>query len=297
MSIAVPVVRHRQVEVDGVQVFYRETEPTVPDAPTMLLLHGFPASSHQFRRLLDMMGSAYRLVAPDYPGFGHTRAPDGFEHTFERLTDVVDRFVESIGLAEFIVYMFDFGAPVGFRLVQRRSESIVGLVLQNANAYDEGLSPSAREFIALHPEGAGHEQHVRDLLTLDGTRSQYVQGTTDLTLLPPDGWVVDQFHLDEPGRKEAQVALAFDYKQNLERYPEWQEWLATHRPPALVLWGREDPFFLPAGATAYVRQLPEAKVHLLDAGHFALEDQLHLVTPLICDFVDETWRGRPQGRP
>ncbi|CAL9406724.1 alpha/beta hydrolase [Streptomyces sp. Tu 3180] len=286
-----PVARtvHRHLDVEGVRVFYRESVPERPDAPVLLLLHGFPSASHQFRRLIDVLGSRYRLVAPDHPGFGHTRTPHGFVHTFDRLADITEGFVRRLGLTRFALYMFDFGAPIGFRLAERHPGRIAGLVVQNGNAYQEGLSDAARAFIALRPETPGAEKTVRDLLTLPGTRGQYETGVLDPELLAPDGWTLDQHFLDLPGRKDAQVALAFDYRSNLERYDRWQSWLRVRVPPTLITWGVGDPFFTEAGARAYLRDLPDAELHLFDTGHFALETHLPEIAPLIADFLDRTW--------
>ncbi|MFI7539061.1 alpha/beta fold hydrolase [Streptosporangium sp. NPDC049376] len=281
-------IAHRFVDVDGVRVFYREAGPA--DAQTLLLLHGFPSASHQFRRLIDALGDRFHLVAPDYPGFGHTQAPDGFVYSFDRLADVVEGFVDRLGLGRFAVYMFDFGAPVGFRLAVRRPELVAGLVVQNGNAYEEGLSEQARGFIALGP---GQEDQVRGLLTLEATRGQYEGGTSDPETISPDGWTLDQHFLDLPGRKEAQVALAFDYRSNVARYPEWQEWLRANRPPTLVVWGSNDPFFVAEGARAYLRDVPEAELHLFNTGHFALEEKLPEITPLIADFLERV--GKDNG--
>ncbi|MER7211893.1 alpha/beta hydrolase [Streptosporangium sp. NPDC000239] len=281
-------IAHRFVDVDGVRVFYREAGPA--DAQTLLLLHGFPSASHQFRRLIDALGDRFHLVAPDYPGFGHTQAPDGFVYSFDRLADVVEGFVDWLRLGRFAVYMFDFGAPVGFRLAVRRPELVAGLVVQNGNAYEEGLSEQARGFIALGP---GQEDQVRGLLTLEATRGQYEGGTSDPETISPDGWTLDQHFLDLPGRKEAQVALAFDYRSNVARYPEWQEWLRANRPPTLVVWGSNDPFFVVEGARAYLRDVPEAELHLFDTGHFALEEKLPEITPLIADFLERV--GKDNG--
>lgn len=283
----IPQVAHRFVAVDGVRVFYREAGP--PDAPVLLLLHGFPSASHQFRRLIDVLGTRYRLVAPDYPGFGHTEVPDGFTYSFDGLADVVEGFLAAIGLDRFVLYAFDFGGPVGFRLAERHPEWIAGLVIQNANAYDEGLSDAARATIANRPGVPGAEDRVAELLLLPVTRGQYEGGTADPTLVAPDGWTLDQHLLDRPGRKAAQVALALDYHTNVERYPAWQQWFRDHRPPTLVVWGRNDPFFPEAGAHAYRADLPEAEVHVLDTGHFALEDQLPTIAPLVAEFLDRTW--------
>ncbi|GAB3153061.1 alpha/beta fold hydrolase [Microbispora hainanensis] len=283
---------HRHVEVGDVRVFYRESVPDEggDDAPVMLLLHGFPSASHQFRRLIDVLGSRYRLIAPDYPGFGHTEAPAGFAYSFDALADVMEGFAERLGLTRFVMYVFDFGAPVGFRLATRHPEWIAGLVVQNGNAYEEGLSDGARAFIALRPDVEGDEDRVRALLTLEMTRGQYEGGTADPRLVAPDGWTLDQHFLDLPGRKEAQVALAFDYHTNVALYPRWQAWLREHRPPALITWGRDDMFFPEPGAHAYLRDLPDAELHVIDTGHFALEDRLPEIAPLIAAFLDRVWK-------
>lgn len=281
---------HRFVEVDGVRVFYREAGPA--DAPTLLLLHGFPSASHQFRRLIDTLGTRYHLVAPDYPGFGHTEAPEDFDYSFASLADVMEGFVEALGLgpAGFTLYTFDFGGPVGMRLAVRHPEWINGLIVQNANAYTEGLSDLALSLTANRPGVPGAEERIREILTLPVTRGQYEGGTGDPALVAPEGWTLDQHFLDLPGRKEAQVALALDYHSNIARYPAWQQWLREHRPPALVLWGRGDAFFPEAGAHAYRRDLPEAQVHVFDTGHFALEEKLPEMAPLIAEFLDTAAR-------
>jgi pimeloyl-ACP methyl ester carboxylesterase len=274
LGMNIPQVRHGFVDVDGVQVFYREAGPR--DALPVLLLHGFPSASHQYRRLMDALGDRYRLIAPDYPGFGHTRAPDGFVYSFDRLADVVEGFVRAIGLERFVWYAFDFGGPVGFRVAARHPEWIAALIVQNANAYEEGLSDLARKTIDTPPP---------DLFTLPVTRGQYEDGTTDPSLIAPDGWTLDQHFLDLPGRKEAQLALALDYRSNVELYPAWQAWLREHRPPTLVLWGRGDAIFPQTGAHAYLRDVPDAEVHVFDTGHFALEEKLQEIAPLIAGFL------------
>ncbi|GAA0991946.1 alpha/beta hydrolase [Acrocarpospora macrocephala] len=294
--MTVPVVArtlHRHIEVDGLQIFYRESVPENPDeAPVMLLLHGFPSASHQFRRLIDALGSRYRLIAPDYPGFGHSDTPEpvGSPYSFDRLADIVDGFVEKLGLARFVMYVFDYGAPVGFRLATRHPEQIAGLVIQNGNAYTEGLSDAARGFIALRPGGQDAEQTIRGLLTLPATRGQYEGGAGDPRLIAPDGWTLDQHFLDQPGRTQPQIDLLFDYHTNVERYPEWQAWLREHTPPTLITWGRDDMFFPEPGAHAYLRDLPDAELHIFNTGHFALEECLPDIAPLIADFLDRTWK-------
>ncbi|GAA2642773.1 MULTISPECIES: alpha/beta fold hydrolase [Streptomyces] len=292
----VPTIRHRTADVDGVRVAYRESGPA--DGPVLLLLHGFPTASHQFARLMDALGDTpYRLIAPDYPGFGHTEAPAGFTYTFDRLADIVEGFTDVLGLDRFALYVFDFGAPVGLRLATRRPERVTGLIVQNGNAYEEGLSDAAREFAGLRREVPGDEERVRGLFTLEGTRFQYETGVADTGLLSPDSWILDLRHLGLPGRADAQADLAFDYASNFAHYPAWQAWLRAARIPVLVVWGAGDPFFTPAGAKAYLRDAPEAEVHIFEgAGHFALETHLPQIAPLIEDFLDARVRAVPSGR-
>ena len=285
---------HRTVEVDGLRVFYREAGPA--DAPTLLLLHGFPSASHQYRRLIDVLGTRYRLIAPDYPGFGHSDAPEpvitggSFAYTFDRLADIVEGFCEQLGLTRFVPYAFDYGAPVGFRLAARHPEWIAGLVVQNGNAYEEGLSPMAQGFVGLRPDVEGDDEKILGMLTLPATRGLYEAGASAAELIAPDGWTLDQYALDRPGRRQIQVDLAFDYHTNVALYPEWQAWLRKYTPPTLVLWGRGDPIFAEPGAHAYLRDVPEAELHVFDTGHFALEENLPEIAPLIADFLDRTWR-------
>ncbi|MEV7414197.1 alpha/beta hydrolase [Streptomyces sp. NPDC089919] len=281
MSLA-PIV-HRYVDVGDVCVFYRETGPV--DAPVLLLLHGFPSGSQQYKRLMAALGGEFRVIAPDYPGSGRTEVPAGFTYSFEALAEVTEGFVEALGLDRFTLYLFDFGAPVGFRLAERQPARVAGLIVQNGNAYKDGLSYAAREFIALRRENPGDAEHIRGLATLAGSRFQYEAGVPDAALLDPDAWTLDQHFLDLPGRKEAQVDLALDYRSNVSRYPVWQAWLRAHRPPALILWGTGDPFFTEAGARAYLRDLPDAAMHLFPTGHFALETHLPQIAPLVADFL------------
>ncbi|WP_155372264.1 alpha/beta fold hydrolase [Catellatospora vulcania] len=280
----IPQVAHRFVDVGGVRVFYREAGD--PGAPTLLLLHGFPSSSAQYRRLIDALGGRCHVVAPDYPGSGQTEAPPGFTYTFERLADVIEGFVERLGLAPFTLYAFDFGGPVGMRLATRHPEWIAGLIVQNANAYDEGLSDLARGLTGHRPGLPGAREAVAELLVLPVTRSQYEGGTSDPERIAPDGWTLDQHYLDLPGRKDAQIDLMLDYHTNLGLYPVWQRWLREHRPPTLVLWGTGDAFFLVPGARAYLRDLPDAELHLFATGHFALEECLPEIAPLIAGFLE-----------
>ncbi|MFE2167723.1 alpha/beta fold hydrolase [Streptomyces sp. NPDC059447] len=285
MSAVAVEVRHHTVDVDGVRVAYRESGPA--DGPVLLLLHGFPTASHQFTRLMDALGDTpWRLIAPDHPGFGRTETPDDFTYTFDRLADTLENFTDALGLDRYALYVFDFGAPIGLRLATRRPDRVTGLIVQNGNAYEEGMSDMAREFTALRRDVPGNEEQVRGLFTLDGTRFQYEAGVADTSLISPDSWTLDAHYLGLPGRADAQADLAFDYASNLRRYPEWQAWLRSSGVPVLVVWGAGDPFFTPAGAKAYLRDAPNAAVHVFDgAGHFALETHLAAIAPLISTFL------------
>lgn len=295
MILSIPNIAHRHIDVDGVRLFYRESLPAVANAPAVLLLHGFPSASHQYRRLMDALGGRYRLIAPDYPGFGHSDVPQpashggDFTYSFDRLAELLEGFIEHLALSRFVMYMFDFGAPVGYRVAVRRPAWIAGLIVQNANAYLEGLSDGASSFIAMRPEDDGAEAAIRDLLSLPGTRGQYEGGAGDVSLIAPDGWTLDQHFLDLPGRTRPQMDLLFDYHSNLVQYAQWQAWLRAQQPPTLIVWGRNDPFFPEPGARAYLRDLPDAELNLFDTGHFALEECLPQIAPLIADFLDRHW--------
>ncbi|WP_457971705.1 alpha/beta fold hydrolase [Arthrobacter sp. D1-17] len=289
MSSLFPRVAYRHVELDGVRVFFRESRPAHADAPVLLLLHGFPSGSHQFLRLIDALGSRYRVIAPDLPGFGHTEVPEGFVYSFDSLSGVIESFAQHLGLSRFAMYVFDFGAPVGFRIAERHPEWIAGLVVQNGNAYEEGLSEAARGLLTLDSADHAAVQTLQDLLTLPGTRSQYETGVADPGLIAPDGWTLDQHFLELPGRKDAQLSLLFDYHTNIASYDRWQEWLRRYAPPTLIVWGRNDPFFIEPGARAYLRDLPGAELHLFDTGHFALETHVAEIAPLIDGFLDRSW--------
>jgi pimeloyl-ACP methyl ester carboxylesterase len=265
------MTRHRTVGIDGLDVFYREAGDE--GAPAILLLHGFPTSSHMFRRLLPRLGTAVRCVAPDLPGFGYTTSPPAgeFAYTFDRLAEATTRFVDRVGLERFALYVFDFGAPVGFRLAAAQPERIKALIVQNGNAYQEGLSPATEPLQAYWGDRRANEPEVRGLLTLEGTKLQYTHGTRDPERLEPDAWTLDQHFLDLPGRDQVMLDLFYDYRTNVESYPRWQAYLRRHRPPTLVVWGKNDPFFTVEAAKGYLNDVPEAELHLLDTGHFALE--------------------------
>ncbi len=273
---------YRTIDIHGSEVFYREAGD--PAAPALLLLHGFPSSSTQYEVLMQRLAGDLHVVAPDYPGFGRSPALAGTT-TFDRLADVIDPFTEALGLSRYSLYMFDFGAPVGFRLATRHPGRIERLILQNGNAYEAGLGPGMRALAPYWADPAGNEAGVRGFLTLEATRSQYVDGVPDPATVNPDLWELDQRYLDLPGRHQVMLDLLYDYQSNVAAYPEWQAYLRTHRPPTLLPWGRNDAFFPPAGAEGYLADLPEAQVRLLDTGHFATATHSDEIAELIGAFV------------
>jgi pimeloyl-ACP methyl ester carboxylesterase len=286
--------RYRTADIDGLTIFYREAGDAA--RPTLLLLHGFPSSSHMFRDLIPLLARDFHLVAPDYPGFGQSDAPppDDFEYSFASLASVMERLVDSLGLDRFGLYVQDYGAPVGFRLATNRPGQIEALIVQNGNAYDAGITEFARPLAAFGaaPRTPESEQPFRDLLTLEGTIFQYVTGVRDPERLSPDAWTMDQHFLDRPGNDEIQLTLFHDYRSNIELYPEWHAYFRQHQPPTLVVWGQNDPIFGAPSAEAYRQDLPEAEVHLLDTGHFALEDHAEVIANLINRFYATQVPGR-----
>jgi pimeloyl-ACP methyl ester carboxylesterase len=275
---------YRTIEVGGADVFYREAGEQ--QATALLLLHGFPSSSAQYERLMGRLADRYHVIAPDYPGFGRSPALSGTT-TFDRLAEVVEGFTEAIGLERFVMYMFDFGSPVGFRLATRHPERVQGLVLQNGNAYEAGLGPKMQALEPYWADRNGNEAAVRAVLGLDVTRSQYLDGVPDPDAVNPDLWELDQRYLDLPGRDRVMLDLLFDYQSNVALYPRWHEYLRTHRPPALLAWGRNDDYFPEAGARAYLDDLPDADVHLLDTGHFATATHSREIAELAGTFLAE----------
>jgi pimeloyl-ACP methyl ester carboxylesterase len=280
------LISYRTVDVDGVELFYREAGD--PQAPSLVLLPGFPSSSHQYRRLLDALGNELHLVAPDYPGFGYSASPAvaQFPYTFDRLAEVTARLLlGELGLERFFLYVFDFGAPIGFRIASCHPDRIAGLIIQNGNAYEAGLGPMMDVQKAFWADRDGVEPQIRDLLTLEVTRSQYTTGASRPELLSPDTWTLDQHFLDQPGRKDVMVELLYDYQSNTARYPEWQAYFREHRPLTLIAWGKNDEFFTADGARAYLEDLPDAELHLLDGGHFALEEHHDFIAERIRSFA------------
>lgn len=277
------MIAYRTVDVDGTGVFYRQGGK--PGTPLLLLLHGFPSSSAQYQSLMARLEDRYHVIAPDYPGFGQSPALNRAT-TFDRLADVIEAFTDALSLDRFSLYMFDFGSPVGFRLATRRPERIEVLVIQNGNAYEEGLGPAMQGLRPYWQERSLHEAAVRSVLDLESTRSQYLDGVADAGTVNPDLWELDQRYLELPGRDQVMLDLLYDYQNNVTLYPRWQEYLRANQPPTLLPWGQNDRFFPPVGARAYLEDLPEAELHLLDTGHFATATHYQTIAELIADFLD-----------
>lgn len=283
------MIRYRSVTIDGLKIFYREAGE--PHLPTLLLLHGFPASSFMFRDLMHRLEGRFHLVAPDYPGFGHSDAPttDQFEYSFERLTDIVQKLTEYIGLADYGLYMQDFGGPIGFRLATRDPEKVRFLVVQNANAYEEGLpdsfwSPARTLWNDPSPQNFAR---IKELAMSDASLEwNYCHGTRDASLISPDSWMLQRALLERPGNKDAMAALLYDYRKNPPLYPQWQNYFREHQPPTLVVWGKNDIVFPEAGAHPFRRDLGQIEFFLLDTGHFALEDHADTIASQIRAFHD-----------
>jgi len=272
--------------VDGSKIFYREAGPKT--APAILLLHGFPTSSHMFRALIPALADRYHVVAPDLPGFGFSEAPDRkrFRYTFENLAKVIDRFTQTIGLERYAIYVFDYGAPVGLRLALAHPERIAAIISQNGNAYEEGLSQGWNPIQKYWKEPtAENRAALREFLKPEATKSQYLYGVQDATLVAPEAYELDSALLARPGNDEIQLDLFLDYASNVGLYPKFQEYFRTKRPPTLAVWGKNDPFFLPPGAEAFKRDNPSAEVSFFETGHFALETHAQEIAHAIRDFL------------
>jgi pimeloyl-ACP methyl ester carboxylesterase len=279
-------VSFRNLNVDGLNIFYREAGAT--DAPAILLLHGFPTASHMFRDLIPRLSDSFYLVAPDFPGFGQSDMPprDRFSYTFAKITDVIERFTDLVGLDQFAMYIFDYGAPLGLRLAMRHPERVTAIVSQNGNAYEEGLSEGWNPIRAYWREPTqARRDALRSFLSPETTRWQYTHGADDLAAVSPDGYSLDAFYLARPGAHEAQLDLLLDYADNVALYPTFQDYLRTYKPRLLAVWGKNDPFFLPAGAEAFRRDIPGAIVRFLDTGHFALETHADEIAAAIREFL------------
>jgi pimeloyl-ACP methyl ester carboxylesterase len=292
------MTQYRNTTIDGLNVFYREAGPK--DAPTIVLLHGFPSSSHMFRDLIPKLSDRFHVIAPDYIGFGFSAQPAAgeFKYTFDNLTLYVEKLLfGTLGLKKFSIYVQDYGAPVGFRIATRHPEAIEGIVVQNGNAYVEGISAA---FDPLKPfwanRNAETETPVRTLLTLQTTQFQYTHGMKDASAVSPDSWTFDQHFLDRPGNDAIQLDLFHNYTSNVALYDEWHQYFRDKQPRTLIVWGQNDPFFTVAGANAFLKDLPNAELHLLDSGHFAIEDSADFIAERIRKFLAGAARGKQVAR-
>ncbi len=276
-------ITYRAADVDGFRIAYREAG--TPGAPKLLLLHGFPSSSHMFRDLIPLLADQFHIVAPDLPGFGNSDMP-GPGYTFDRIAATIDRFTEIVGFDRYAIYVFDYGAPTGFRLAVKHPDRITAIISQNGNAYEEGLSDGWSPLRAYwqDPSPANREA-LRFLLKPETTIWQYTHGVADATRVSPDGYSLDNFYFARPGADEVQLDLIGDYKSNVALYPTFQTYFRTHKPPFLAVWGKNDPFFLPPGAEAFKRDIPDAVVRFFDTGHFALETHAEEIAAAIRDFL------------
>ena len=279
-------LRYREAFVDGIRVFFREAGPT--NAPTVLLLHGYPSSSRMFDTLLPLLADQYHLVAPDYPGFGQSDAPsaEAFDYSFDHLADIVKRFTEQLGLDQYVMFIQDYGGPIGFRLALANPERIRGVVVQNAVASEDGLGPAWEVRKAYWRERDRYEQQVIPGFTsLEGAKARHVGLSPNPERYNPDTWLDEYAFLSRLGNQKIQADLFWTYQTNVAAYPAWQAWLRDHRPPILVVWGRWDPSFAVGGAYTYRKDVPEAGVHILDAGHFALDEKLDEIAALMRAFL------------
>lgn len=280
-------VHYRSIPINGTKIFYREAGD--PGKPVILLLHGFPSSSYMFRNLITWLSSDFRLIAPDYPGFGHSDCPDPafFSYTFDHLADMIEQLIDRLGLRDISFYMQDYGGPVGFRIITKRPELVKSLIIQNANAYLEGLGPAVQMIGAMTEAGnqTGLEAAVNHMMSLAGIKEQYLFGSRDEAAISPDSYNMDHFFMEQPGRKEVQKLLFQNYSVNFSKYPEWQVYLRRFRPPTLIVWGNNDKIFHGPGAVAYQQDLPDAQIHLFDGGHFLLEEYGNEVSGLIRSFL------------
>ena len=276
---------YHRVTVDGVRLFYREAGPK--GAPTIVLLHGFPSSSREFDSLIPLLAGRFHLVAPDFPGFGQSEAPppSTYTYTFEQLAKTTNHFIEQLGIGKYSLYLHDYGGPVGFRIMVQHPERLQSLIVQNANAYQEGLGAKWAGIARYWADPKGHPEVVDAFTSLAAAEQRHTLGTSHPERYNPDTWTDEFAHLSLPGQHEIQAQLLYDYQNNIASYPAWQAWLREHEPPTLVVWGRNDPSFIAKGAEAFARDVPHAQIHLLDAGHFALDEQNDEIARLIIHFL------------
>ncbi|WP_343123413.1 alpha/beta hydrolase [Haloferula sp. BvORR071] len=282
-------VFYRTAKIDGLDIFYREAGPK--DAPVVLLLHGFPTSSHMFRDLIPKLADKYHLIAPDYPGYGSSSSPSvgEFDYSFDNLAKVVEKLTEQISLNKYSIYLMDFGAPIGFRIAAKHPERVQTLIIQNGNAYEEGLDNDFWKPVKVYWKDRSKENgdKLRSVLTIDATKWQYLNGVRNPETISPDTWEHVQPHLDRPGNQEIQLSLFYSYGSNPPLYPQWQEYFRKYQPPTLIVWGKNDAIFPAAGAYPYKRDLKNLDFHLFDTGHFALEEDGTEITTLIRSFLDK----------
>jgi pimeloyl-ACP methyl ester carboxylesterase len=283
----IPSVSIKRIEADGIDMFYREAGEK--DAPVVLLLHGFPSSSHMYRDLIPRLADRYRVIAPDLPGFGFTNVPAsrGYRYTFDALAETVAAFVDKLGLTSYAIYVFDYGAPTGFRLALKYPDRVLALISQNGNAYEEGLGDAWAPIRKYWAEpSAANRQVVHDaVLNYEGTRFQYVHGVSDPDSIAPESYTLDAALLERPGQKDIQLDLFLDYASNVKMYPTFQKFFRDVKPPTLVIWGKHDPFFIPPGAQAFRRDIPQATVTMLDTGHFAVETHAQEIASAIKELL------------
>jgi pimeloyl-ACP methyl ester carboxylesterase len=288
-------VTNQTTTVDGQTIFYREAGDK-ENAPTMLLLHGFPTSSHMFRNIIPALADKFHMIAPDYPGFGYSSMPpaDKFKYTFDHLAEIVDKFITQKGLERYSLYLMDYGAPIGYRLAVKHPEKIEALIVQNGNAYEEGLGEFWEPLKAYWSDpNEKNKDALKKFLTIEATRWQYTHGVKNENAISPDNWIHDQLLLDRPGNNEIQLQLFYDYKSNPPLYPQWQEYFRKYQPPTLVVWGRNDIIFQKEGAIPYQRDLENVQIHLLNTGHFALEEEGELIAELISRFLLTNHKATP----
>ena len=284
-------ILHKTITVDGLQIFYREAGPK--HAPTIVLLHGFPASSFMYRDLVGQLAGRFHVIAPDYPGFGYsdTPSPSAFSYTFDHLADIMEHFTSQLRLDSYALYMQDFGGPVGLRLASRHPNRVSALIVQNANAYEEGLPDSfwkPARALWKDPSTTNFDIIREAAMSNAALEWNYTHGVQEPARINPDSWVLQRTLINRPGNKDIMLALLYDYRNNLAQYAEWHEYFRIHQPPTLIVWGKNDVIFPAEGARAYIRDLPRAELHLLDTGHFALEDKGNEIARLMLDFFDRT---------